>query len=138
MKMSIEDSLFEELEIRCKQNNVDYEPTSKKLRKILRGEEPIAYLFGAGFAPENPNIIIDLLVLTHELVIGYSIEKTSIVISRGKRSMYNMVMVSEFQDKIKVQLLTGSLGGGFYVNNLLKYEDKVWEFVESLNRLNFP
>jgi len=136
--MSIEDSLFEELGIRCKQNNVDYEPTSKKLRKILRGEEPIAYFFGIGFAPENPNVIIDLLVLTHELVIGYSIEKTSVNISRGKRSMYNMVMVKESQDRIEVHLLTGWLGGGFYISNLLEYEDKVWEFVESLNRLNFP
>lgn len=137
--MKVEDSLFEELVTRCKQNNVDYESASKDLKKILGSEEPLIYLFGIGIQPENPLVLVDLLILTRDSVFGASIEKTHRSLYRTKRNAYNSIQIIKDNQRIKLLVTSTVLfGGGFYINNLLKYEDQVWQFAEHLHNFNFP
>lgn len=135
--MSVGDALFEELEKKCKQKNLDFKIYFSILKKILMGEDPIAYYFGVGIVPENSNTLIDMIVVTSESLIGFDIELNKWSTSRTKISIYNHVMVEKNQHRIQIHLLRGEnqLGGGYYINNYLDKEPIVWEFVQTLHSL---
>ena len=134
--MSVHDAMIDELLLRCKKAELDSSYYVNCLNKILSGEECIAYLFGIGVAPENPTTQIDVMILTHESIIGFNIETNRLLTGRTKRSLYNSVMINK--DKTRIQVLLsqgGPLGPGFYINNYLSEEDSVWEFVKTVKQL---
>lgn len=133
--MSVFQNLMEDLQKICEATNVNFEEIKKELELVIGKEELVAYLFGQGMAPDNPNTVFDLLVIGQEHLFSLDKEKNGLNLSYDKLSKYSLSSIRKQENRIKFEMRqTGSLYQ-FYLNNPKSEESVVMDFYKKLREV---
>ena len=113
--MSLTDALFSVLQEKCSQYSLDFPAISNQLLTFLGGAQPVTFLFGRGFAPENPTVFVDVLVLTDRLLVSLDMSAGSNTLMFFKISEIRQVVLTTYTDHVRLQLTLSGIGS-VYVN----------------------
>ena len=69
--MNIRESLSSELEVICRDNELDFKKTSQDVFEFISNEEIVAYCFTQGPLPSYPDSIFDLMILSSKAIYDY-------------------------------------------------------------------
>ncbi|MGH9879191.1 MAG: hypothetical protein ACRD5H_16295 [Nitrososphaerales archaeon] len=130
--MSVAPSLIDSLRTKCEERRLDFEKIYSIYEKNIGSEQPVAYCFGEGMPPDNPETLLDLLVISQRYAFGMEIKPDYKNTNLIKLSEIKAVRVELFQDRIKIILLIDPLGLGLYLNNRLENADSVWAIAAEL------
>ncbi len=127
--------LFTELAKKCNQKKIDHIKPIKLLKEIMDDEPQEYYIFGEGMAPDNPNTLLELLIIGQKSCYNLYIDPDRIVITTLKISSLSTVSMEMFRNKIKLHLYEmGGAFSGIYINVTIKEYDNVIEFVKRLRK----
>jgi hypothetical protein len=132
--LSLQDILTEfEHRVRAVKGDVSFIPLQSMLERLLANETPSHYVFGSGFAPDNPSTLVDVLILTENFIYALDVEpnKESSFFIRIPEIKY--VMVRRFPERVKLELSLEL--ANFFINADPKDLSKIEEFAVAVHEL---
>ena len=123
-----------ELEKQCKVRDLDYNNILTNIVNVLGTDNPELFLFGIGIHPENPNTLLDMMIVKDKIILSYEIFKNESHYTFFPLSKISRVKYHRLKNILKI-FIEIDLGIGYFLINETSHESNFQNFFLKLKML---
>ena len=123
-----------ELEKQCKDRNLDYNSILTNIVDVLGTDNPEIFLFGIGIHPDNPNTLLDVMIVHDKLILSCEILNNESHYDFFPLSKISRIRYHRLKNTIKI-FIEINLGIGYFLINETSQESNFKEFFIKLKIL---